>query len=196
MQLPDRVRVPTCIGCGAMSVFGTCDRGCSEEKLELVRAIEYDRLKALAGEAPGRVEAFLTVIQELACRHPGPTEWESAYRSAQDAARRTLRRYLDLEKRSQYSDPPSEIATTWWCARCGGIDAPQPCLGICVWRSIDWVNVKLYEQERTRAVAEGDTERRCRWVLQRAACVTPRQHQWERGWHVLQAQAQETLALL
>jgi hypothetical protein len=193
MQPPDRVSVPTCIGCGAMNVFGTCDRGCSEEKLELVQAADCDRLVALTAEAGGRVDEFRTVIEELACAQPGPIEYESAYRSTQGAARQLLRRHPELDARTPDRHEPAGVATTWWCPRCGAIDAPQPCLGICIWRSIDWVNVRLYKQERGRALAACDTELRFRQLLRRAASVTPRERQWEHGWRVLQAQAQQAL---
>jgi hypothetical protein len=72
----------------------------------------------------------------------------------------------------------SSIATTWWCAGCGGIDAPQRCLGICVWRPVEWVNRTRYSEERACALAQLDTERRLRQLLRRIAFVTPRAGQW------------------
>ena len=86
---------------------------------------------------------------------------------------------------------PLECATVWWCAECGGIDAPQPCLGICVWRRVEWVNVTSYLEQRAAAHAERDTERRLRALVRRIASVTPRAGHWERGWRALEAQAQE-----
>jgi len=38
----DRLTAATCIGCDAMSQLVNCDTGCSEHKLELVRAAAYD----------------------------------------------------------------------------------------------------------------------------------------------------------
>jgi hypothetical protein len=43
MRVPDRLTVPTCIGCGAMSRPGTCETGCAEHKLVLIRAAALDR---------------------------------------------------------------------------------------------------------------------------------------------------------
>ena len=42
--LPDCVTVLTCIGCGAMGREERCDGDCSEHKLLLVSAIDYDVL--------------------------------------------------------------------------------------------------------------------------------------------------------
>lgn len=176
-----------------MSQPGTCDRGCGEEKLELVPAGSHDRLTALAASARIGAEVFPAIAEELASRQPGPDEWEAAYRSVQEAARLCLRRYPEINAQDLDRDEPPESATTWWCARCGGIDAPQPCLGICIWRRVEWVNATLYQQQLARALAERDTERCLRLLLRRVASVTPHAGQWERGWRALQAQAVQGL---
>lgn len=81
------------------------------------------------------------------------------------------------------------MAITWWCARCGGLDAPQPCLGICIWHEIDWVTKDIYEQRRAELQAIHETERRLRRVVLHLAWVTPRTGQWELTWHTLRAAA-------
>jgi hypothetical protein len=134
------------------------------------------------------VEAVGAVVEELALRRPGAEEWELAYRSLQDIARIELRRYPQVDAEDVDRDEPVEFATTWWCPECGGIDAPQPCLGICVWRSIEWVNGILCAEQRAGALAERDTEQRLRGLVRRVASVTPRAGQWECGWHALETQ--------
>lgn len=176
-----------------MSQFGTCERGCTEQKLELVPAGQYDRLTALAADARLRAQAFRLVAETLATRHPGAHECENAYRSIQQAARIALRRYQNDHAQDQDCDEAAEVATTWWCAGCGGIDAPQPCLGICIWRRVEWVNAARYEHERTRALAERETEQRLRLLLRLVASVTPRDGQWQPGWSALAARARRTL---
>jgi hypothetical protein len=177
-----------------MAQFGTCAGGCGEQKLELVPAGQYDRVAALASSAHLRAEAFGAVAQELVSRQPGAEQWETAYRSLQDVARITLRRYPEVEVLDVDWDEPVEFATTWWCARCGGIDAPQPCLGICVWRPVEWVNRTTYLAETEVALVERDTERRYRKLVRRVASVTPRAGQWERGWRALEAQGHKIQA--
>lgn len=177
-----------------MAQFGTCAGGCGEQRLELVPAGEYDRVAALASSAHLRAEALGAVAEGLVSRQPRAEEWEAAYRSLQEVAQTTLRRYPELEPLDIDWDEPVEFATTWWCAECGGIDAPQPCLGVCVWRPIEWVNRTTYLEETQIALAERDAERRYRKLARRVASVTPRAGQWERGWRALEAQAHEIQA--
>ena len=193
MRPPDRVTVPTCIGCGAMSQLGTCEQGCTEQKLELVPAGHYDRVTAVAANARVRADAFHPVAQQLATRQPGPEEWEDAYRSVQQAARIAIRRHPDDTGPDEDWDQPAESATTWWCAACGGIDAPQECLGICIWHRVEWVSAALYEQQWARLLAERDADESMRLLLRLIASITPRDSQWERGWHALEARARQTL---
>jgi hypothetical protein len=190
---PERLTVPTCIGCGAMAQFGTCDSGCSEQKLELVRAAAHDSLAALASSADARAGAFRSVAEELAWHQPAGEDRQDAYRALQDKARATLHRHPSVDGQDVELEEPAEPATTWWCAECGGIDAPHPCLGICVWRPVEWVNRVVYAYQRKRVLAERERELRLRRLLRRVASVTPREGQWERGWRVLQADGQEAL---
>ena len=193
MRAPDRLSVPTCVGCGAMSRLGTCDTGCSEHKLELVRAAAYDALVVAASDVRACADAFADVGGLLARPEPGPDEFEGAYRSAQRAARDALRRHPDIGQQTIDWTQPAEHAITWWCAECGGLDAPQPCLGICVWRSVEWVERSLYEQLREQTMLEREREHRLRDLLHRIAWVTPRRGHWERGWRLLQLDAREIL---
>lgn len=178
MQPPDRLTVPTCIGCGAMSQFGTCDTGCREHKLELVRAEVYDGVVAARLSARARAEVFGSLAEQLVTVRPAPGEWEAAYRSLQQAARTALRLHPDIDSGGIDPELPAETAVTWWCPSCGGIDAPQPCLGICIWRPIEWVNRTRYERERDRAITERGRERRLAQLVHRVASVTPRAGQW------------------
>jgi len=99
-----------------MGRFGTCDRGCGEQKLELVPAVQCDMLAALACSFRVGAEAFGAVAEELALRQPSAEEWEPAYRSLQNIARITLRRYPEVDAQDIDWDEPVEFATTWWCA--------------------------------------------------------------------------------
>lgn len=177
-----------------MSQLGTCERGCSENKLELADAIDHDEITALASAARTRVDAYRAVAEELATRRPGPQEYEIAYRSLQERARAVVQLYSEDDTRGMPDpDEPAARATTWWCEQCGGIDAPQPCLGICIWRPIEWVGVELYVHQRAQALALHDNELPLRALMQRLASITPRERHWKLGWRVMRAQAQESL---
>ena len=189
----DRLVVPTCIGCGAMRWLGTCEDGCSEQRLELVRADAYDELAAVRAGACACADAFRTVAEELAWHQPPATQYESAYRSVQDQARAALHRFPGSHERDDVLQGPAEPATTWWCAKCGGIDAPQPCIEVCVWRSVEWVSETSYLEERERALSELVIESRLRGLLRRIASVTPLEDEWRSCWRALQAEARATL---
>jgi hypothetical protein len=192
MRVPERLTVPTCIGCGAMSEFGTCDTGCSEHKLELVRAAVHDSAAVLGSSAHARAEAFRSVVAELVWHQPAGEDWEGAYRALQTKARANLHRYPSVDGQDIELEEPAVPVTTWWCADCGGIDAPQPCLGICIWRSVEWVNRAVYEHQREHALAERAAELRLRGLMRRVTLVTPRAGQGER-WRVFQIEAEKAL---
>jgi hypothetical protein len=188
MAPPDRLTVPTCVGCGAMGEWGTCETGCTERKLELVRAAASDTLAAVATRAGARADVFATVAQELLRERPtGPER----YRSLQARAHAALAEHPDTDHDEVWAQP-SEPAITWWCEECGGLDAPQPCLGICVWRPVEWVNRTVYEHERERAFAERARERHLRRLLRRLASVTPRPEHLEENWRAFAAEARTT----
>jgi hypothetical protein len=185
--------VPTCIGCGAMGTFGTCEGSCREQRRDLVRAAAAEYVSGMASDAHVRAGALRAVAEQLASVQPALGEWEAAYRVLQERARVALRQYPRPDSDDSALEEPAAVATTWWCPECGGIDAPQPCLGICIWRPIDWVDKDVYEQERERALAEDRAERRLRRLLRRIVSVTPRSGQWERSWRALQDEARHTL---
>ena len=190
MALPERLTVPTCVGCGAMGEYGTCETGCTERKLELVRAGAFDTLVAVAARADARAEALQTVAEELLGEEPADPE---RYRSLQARAQSALAEHRDTDHDEEWAEP-SEAAATWWCEACGGIDAPQPCLGVCVWRPVEWVNRTVYEQARENAIVTRERERRLRRLLGQIVAVTPRADHWADTWSVFAARAREALA--
>ena len=79
----------------------------------------------------------------------------------------------------------------WQCTGCGRIDAPQPCVGICMDRKTEVVLAAEHDAEVARAREEAE---RLRAVVLRIAGVTPRPGECERSWLALQAQARAALA--
>jgi hypothetical protein len=182
MEPPERLTVLTCIGCGAMTEIGTCASGCAETRLDLVPAEDFDRIKADLVHIQAAAVAFGEVAQPLAASEPAPQDVERAYCSLQIEARTALRLHPDCAGAHPEWLEPDEPAITWWCPRCGGLDAPQPCRGVCIRRPAEWVRYEIYERERERALRARDAERRLRQLTRAVAFVTPRTGQWERGW--------------
>ena len=170
-----------------MAEWGTCETGCTEQKLELVRAAASDTLSEVAARASAHAEAFSAVARELL-----DEATPERYRGLQAQAHDALARYPDTDHEEEWAQP-SEPAITWWCERCGGLDAPQPCLGICVWRPVEWVNRSVYERAREQAFAARARERDLRRLLRRIAAVTPRAEQLDDNWRAFEAEARSVL---
>ena len=64
--------VLTCIGCGAMGREERCDGECSEHKLLLVSAVDYDELLGAAHAARVRSARLASAVREFADAHAQP----------------------------------------------------------------------------------------------------------------------------
>lgn len=184
---PDRVRVLTCIGCGAMGRQERCEGDCSEHKLVLVSAPDHEALLTAAHAASVRAERLAPVARELLTVE---ARAEDAWPALQEAARRALREAVP-EAPGEWESPGT--VTGWWCARCGNVDMPRPCIGVCVWRPAEWVNVALHERRRREAEPHLRAARRLSRVVRRLATVTPRAGQWQRNREALREQARAAL---
>jgi hypothetical protein len=187
---PRRLSIRGCIGCGAMRQYESCAGACRERRLELVSGGDYDELTAAATACRVRIEGLWAVVGEPTRREPGPGEWRVAYEALQGSARSALRRFRpaagggDDELLS-----PAETVIVWRCQDCGGVDAPQECIDVCIWGPADWVDAASYESERSRAAADRGVEQSLAELLGRFAFATPRDGQWERSWHAFQSLA-------
>jgi len=190
---PDRLAVPTCIGCGAIRRRGTCDAACREQPIEVVPAAAYDELAATHSRIRACADAFRTVAEAFATRRPTAAEYESAYRSVRDQARVTLHRFPEPLGQDDALRKAAEPTEAWWCAECGGVDGPRACLEFCIWRLVEWVSAASYRRERECALSDSVEERRLRALLHRVSSVTPREDQWQTCWQALQTEARRTL---
>ena len=172
VTLPDRVTVLTCIGCGAMGREERCDGDCSEHKLLLVTAADYDELLGAAHAARIRAARMVPVVRRFAEADAQPRDPRDALLRMRESARRALRDGGRGEDRTDWASP--DTVTGWWCARCGNVDMPQPCIGVCVWRPADWVNHALYDHQLRLAEPGLRAARSLSGLLARVAAVTPR----------------------
>lgn len=191
MDPPARLAIPTCAGCGAMREYESCTGSCSERRLELVSAGDYDTLTVAGAARRARIAAYTDVVEELALSDPGPDQLRSAYEGLRESARSALRHH-GPELGSGDEDPPASVDTVvvWRCPECGGLDAPQPCIGVCVWRPVEWVSAELWGSERARSLVDRRRERSLAGLLGRLAFATPREGEWERTWRTLRTEAQ------
>jgi hypothetical protein len=186
MTAPARVTIPTCIGCWSMRLFAECEPSCNEQKLELVHAEAYDELSAELAEARALIAAVTQVAQHFTDAAGGRSE--AVYRSAQELARAALRAHPPPAT-EQDEPEPTEVRTAWWCPECGAIEALKECLGICVWRPLEWVSRERYAQLEEQGAGQRERARRARALLATLAHVTPRPGHWEQSLGLIAAQA-------
>ena len=173
-----------------MRQYESCEGACSERKLELVSGGDYDELTAAAAACRVRIQGLGAVAGELARTEPGPDEWRVAYPALQQSARSALRHPGPAPgDRDDDLLSPARTVIVWRCQDCGGVDAPQPCIDVCIWGPADWVDAVSYESDRSRAVFDREVEQSLAGLLRRFAFVTPRDGQWERSWRAFQSQA-------
>ncbi len=191
---PRRLWIPGCIGCGAMRQYESCVGACRERRLELVGGGDYDELTAAAAARRVRIKGLCAVVGELARREPGPGEWRVAYQAVRQSARSALRRFRPAAE-GRYDEllSPAETMIVWRCQDCGGVDAPQECIDVCIWGPADWVDAASYESQRSRAAGDREVEQSLAALLRRFTFATPRAGQWERSWRAIQSQARLAL---
>lgn len=205
----ERIVIPRCIGCGAMREFERCEDGCNEERLELVAADALEALEAVERSCRARINLGLPPLRQLqTCIYKdiwmslsgediwmsvSGGGWREAYIAAARAARRALHDVAAAGAWPVDVTSPERISV-WRCARCGAVDAPQECLGICIWRRFEWVRVADYEARLAYTDAARELERRVFGLLGRVAFATPRADAWERSCRALGREAEILLA--
>ena len=173
-----------------------CPGECSERRLELVRGGDYDQLTQAAAAGRARIRGLRPVVAELARAEPEPGGWEAAYQALQQSARAALRRFEPAPAGPEDPLSAADTVIVWRCQNCGGLDAPQECIDVCIWRPIAWVDAASYESARSAAAADREVERSLAGLLGRLAFATPRSGHWEQGLRALQSQARRALDAL
>ena len=191
VALPERVTVLTCIGCGAMGREQRCDGDCSEHKLVLVSAVDHEDMLRAADAARARAARLVTAVRPFAEAPAGSRNPRDTLLELRDGARQALRDGGRAEPRTDWASPAT--VTGWWCAECGNVDMPRPCIEVCVWRPADWVSLALYERQLRMAEPDLRAARSLSGFLARAAAVTPRAGEWQRNLDAFRAQARVAL---
>lgn len=190
-RAPEQITLLTCIGCGAIGGLGDCPAGCSELRLELVPAEAFARLGELASQQDEHVAALLPIARRL--RDLGDDNPKLAYLRLQTRARAVLREHPAVDWERAELELRPEAVTAWWCAQCGAVDAPQPCLGVCIRRPAEWVNHDAYEKKHQHFIARRRVESDLRGLVRRVAVITPHDGYWQQTITILHHQATHTL---
>ena len=90
----------------------------------------------------------------------------------------------------------ADRVTVWQCIGCGKIEGPQPCIGVCEDRKVEFVYASVHDEMIGQvALIRGHAEA-LEDLVRLLACTTPREGEWERSYCALQNQARRILAAL
>jgi hypothetical protein len=177
-----------------MREFESCVGICRERKLELVSGGDFDELATVAAACRVRIRELLPVVEKLASAEPRRADWRGLYESVREHGRRVLRAaWRPTREALDEAAWPAETRVVWRCPDCGGLEATQPCIGVCIWRPLEWVEAGAFETERAQALRDIELERSLFTVLSSFVCVTPRDGEWERNWRAFRGRARVVL---
>jgi hypothetical protein len=178
--LTGHLTVATCIGCGARSRAGECPDGCADVALDLVDIVDL----ADVAERTEALEVRVAALRELALAVAGDQPF--AWANVQEQAREAVRLPVPPE-------PDVAVIEAWGCPRCGRIDAPQPCLGVCVRRPGVVAGASEYRQFAERSARLAADDRTFTGLARLLATVTPRPGQEESTMAAVRSRARELL---
>ncbi len=157
----------------------------------LVSAVDYEELLRAACAARVRAAGLAAAVRPFADAPAASGDPRDTLLELRDGARRAVRGFGHVELRSDLASPAA--VTGWSCAQCGNVDMPEPCIGVCVWRPAEWVNLALYDRRLRSAESDLSAVRSLSGFLARAAAVTARAGEWQRNLDAFQAQARVAL---
>jgi hypothetical protein len=153
------IQAQRCIGCGAISSPQPCTCDGPEHRLDLVAADEH-------AAAVAAVEALSDWVEEQQALLTTPLR-----RATWDLLRARARVAL-------HALPPAAVAgeeiTTWACDSCGYLEAPQPCIGVCVRPTVSFVPATAHHEVLARARELEAMRDRLAVPLRQLAWTTPR----------------------
>ncbi len=190
LQLPECLTLWRCIGCGSMGNAAECLGACDFRKLDVVSAQEHADLLERLAAITDHVEGLTAIAREIAALAEPARDFERGYRELQTRAREILRSTVVAEINA---DAESDRSVVWLCACCGQVEAPQPCLGVCIRRDGEFVRGGDHDK---LAAAFGSAHRTAKILtafVRRFAWVSPRAGQWRQTRDAFRRQVIELL---
>ncbi|MGO4870488.1 MAG: hypothetical protein ACLPGW_07720 [Roseiarcus sp.] len=83
----------------------------------------------------------------------------------------------------------TEYVKAWQCIGCGRIEAPQPCIGVCQDRKVQFVYAHEHEEALALARRAEQQAEILRSLVRKLAFTTPREGEWEQCYRALQNEA-------
>jgi hypothetical protein len=186
--ITDTLQVWACIGCGAMGNVRDCTGSCAFEDLDVVGAETHAAALDRLWTALDSLEALQPVVKALAAATWEEHGAEPLHHALQERARAALAT-LPAAAEPPASMEPSEPENISLCTTCGLVEAPQPCLGICIRQTKEVVRAADHDA----VLARGDAAQRqaagLAALVNRLAHVTPRPGQHHRTLAAFQHEA-------
>jgi hypothetical protein len=175
------ITVLACIGCGAISTPQPCLGTCIDRRLEIVRAEEHGAAVAALARLEAALAERRTLVERLA-RAP-LTDWEPLRARARAALRA--------------GGPPAagDVIEAWACDSCGRIEAPQPCIGVCIRPETEMVEAAEHRAVLAQAAAVARELERLAPPVRQLAWTTPRSGHVEAAARALQAAAGHLISI-
>jgi hypothetical protein len=90
----------------------------------------------------------------------------------------------------------TEYVKAWQCIGCGKIEAPQPCIGVCQDRKVQFVYAAEHEGALAYARIVEQKADVLRALVRQLALTNPRDGEWEKCYLAMQMRARRVLATL
>lgn len=90
----------------------------------------------------------------------------------------------------------SERMQAWQCIGCGRIEGPQPCIGVCEDRKVEFVYASEHDIVLARLAFLQSQVDVLSALVRQLARTTPREGECERTYRAMQARARTTLEVL
>ncbi len=178
--LTGHLTVSTCIGCGRRNRAAECPEGCTDVPLDLVDGAALQAFAAATESREDRIAPLKELTETVAAG--AVLDWQALRERARAALRLPA---PDL--------PDVEIIQAWGCPRCGRIDAPQPCLGICVFHPRTVADAREYRQLAPRADQAVHVDQALSGIARIIAAITPRPGREEATTAAMREKARHTL---
>jgi len=172
--------VAPCIGCGARSHEAQCADGCTDLPLDLVDVDDLVVIATRAETLEERVAELSEVARALV--EDDPVDWAAVQQRARAAVLIAVP-----------EAPEADVIEGWGCPRCGRVDAPQQCLGICIRRPGLVADVAEYREYAAHAQRVAETDRALSRFAHIVAGVRPRPGREQQTVENLRARASELL---
>jgi hypothetical protein len=193
-KLPDCLTLWRCIGCGAIGNAEQCTGACVYQKLDIVSAEDHAELLEQFATIKRQAQCLEAVVRDIAALTDERSGHEGAYRRLQTSAR-TLFRSLEHEAISSQNKraPDDERAVVWSCTTCGQVEAPQPCLGICIRRNGDFLRASDHDELAARVESTQIRALEMAALVRQFIWVAPHVGQWDAALSAFQLKALELL---